>query len=406
MATLNFYLDKADKKGESLILMTYLSNGQKFRHSVKIKIAPELWVKTKQRCKGKQPDHEYLNAHLNALEDVIRKAERESLLNYNALRFSFVKQRFEDSLNKTSEKKTLLQYFQVYIDSANGQITEGTIKHYKTCQKHLIEFSKLKHYELSFERINNTFQNAFLTYLTEDCKLLNNSVGNYMKIFKAFMNFCAVNGFNKVSDDFKKFKVYKEDGELIYLTEEELFRIINLKLVSEKLRIVRDNFCFACFTGLRYSDISKLKSENIKDDYLEIKTEKTRDFLRIPLNKHAKAILLKNKGMLPKLFSNQKMNEYLKEIGKLAEINEIIAIVKYRGLDKVEFLEPKHNFISSHTARRTFVTLSLEKGMRPETVMSITGHKDYRTFKKYIKLTDKVKLAEMNDIWSPKLRIA
>jgi integrase len=106
------------------------------------------------------------------------------------------------------------------------------------------------------------------------------------------------------------------------------------------------------------------------------------------------------------LFSNQKMNEYLKEIGKLAEINENIAIVKYRGLEKVEFLEPKHNFISSHTARRTFVTLSLEKGMRPETVMSITGHKDYRTFKKYIKLTDKVKLAEMNDIWSPKLRIA
>ena len=116
--------------------------------------------------------------------------------------------------------------------------------------------------------------------------------------------------------------------------------------------------------------------------------------------------MLKNEGRLPKLFSNQKTNEYLKELGELAGITESILIIKYRGIEKVEFLEPKYKFISSHTARRTFVTLSLEKGMRPETVMSITGHKDYKTFKKYIKLTDKVKLVEMNNIWSKKLYIA
>ena len=189
--------------------------------------------------------------------------------------------------------------------------------------------------------------------------------------------------------------MFREDGELIYLSEVELFKIINLEFESEKLKVVRDNFCFACFTGLRYSDISKLQDENIKEDYIEIKTEKTRAFLRIPLNQHAKAILLKNGGRLPKLFSNQKTNEYLKDIGKLAEITESILITKYRGIEKVEFSEPKYKFISSHTARRTFVTLCLENGMRPETVMSITGHKDYKTFKKYIKLTDKVKLVEI-----------
>ncbi|GAC1562713.1 MAG: hypothetical protein NVS3B13_36040 [Mucilaginibacter sp.] len=96
----------------------------------------------------------------------------------------------------------------------------------------------------------------------------------------------------------------------------------------------------------------------------------------------------------------------LKDLGKLAEFNETVQIIKYRGVEKVEFLEPKYKFLSTHTARRTFVTLSLEKGMRPETVMSITGHKDYKTFKKYIKLTDKVKLIEMNNIWSPKLKMA
>jgi integrase len=93
-------------------------------------------------------------------------------------------------------------------------------------------------------------------------------------------------------------------------------------------------------------------------------------------------------------------------VGYKAGFNESILMVKYRGVEKVEFIEPKYKFISTHTARRTFVTLSLEKGMRPETVMSITGHKDYHSFKKYIKLTDKVKLVEMNQIWNKKLYIA
>jgi len=166
-------------------------------------------------------------------------------------------------------------------------------------------------------------------------KSLNNTIGNYIKTIKAFINFCVDRGYCQANSEVSKFKVFREDGELIYLSEDELFRIINLELSSEKLKVVRDNFCFACFTGLRYSDISKLKSENIKDNYLEIKTEKTRDFLRIPLNQHAKAILYKNNGMLPKLFSNQKMNDYLKELGELAEINESILIIKYRGIEKV-----------------------------------------------------------------------
>jgi integrase len=406
MATLNFYLEKADKNGLSIIQMTYLANGQKFRFSLKIKISPDIWLKKKQRVKAKTQDHEYLNAHLSSIEEVIRKAERESLLTHSCLNFIFIKQKFDDTLNKKSDRRSLVQYFREFIERADGKKTVGTIKHYKTCLNHLTKFSKAKRYELTFERINSTFNNSFTSYLSDDCKLLNNTVGNYVKIFKAFMSFATENGYNKATDDFKKFKVFKEDGELIYLTESELLKIYQLELKTEKLKVVRDNFCFACFTGLRYSDIAKLKAENIKADFIEIRSEKTRDLLKIPLNIYTKELLKKNGGLLPKMFSNQKTNEYLKEIGKLAELNEMISVVKYRGVTTVEFLEPKYKFLCTHTARRSFVTLSLEKGMRPETVMSITGHKDYKTFKKYIKLTDNVKLVEMNNIWSKKLYIA
>ena len=107
------------------------------------------------------------------------------------------------------------------------------------------------------------------------------------------------------------------------------------------------------------------------------------------------------------VISNQKTNEHLKELGKLEgiEIDEPIVLTKFRGTKEIQIKKPKYEFLSSHTARRTFVTLSLEKGMRPETVMSITGHKEYSTFKKYIKITNKVKLVELKRIWNnvPKL---
>jgi len=102
---------------------------------------------------------------------------------------------------------------------------------------------------------------------------------------------------------------------------------------------------------------------------LEITTEKTRESLKIPLTPGAKQVLKRNGGKLPESFTNQKTNQYLKELCELAGFNEMVSIIKYRGVERVEFLEPKYNFIGTHTARRTFVTLSLEKGMRPETVM-------------------------------------
>ena len=177
---------------------------------------------------------------------------------------------------------------------------------------------------------------------------------------------------------------------MIYLSDEELMRIYYLTNLPDTLMKVKDTFCFACFTGLRFSDINKLTNANIKGDYLEIKTEKTRDFIKVPLNDYCKDILNFYKSEingkpLPTGISNQKTNEYLKEIARLAEVNEMTTIEKFNGSKKITITKPKSELISSHTARRTFVTLALEKGIRAEVVMAMTGHKNYKTFKKIYK---------------------
>ncbi|MFZ1290699.1 MAG: tyrosine-type recombinase/integrase, partial [Melioribacteraceae bacterium] len=145
--------------------------------------------------------------------------------------------------------------------------------------------------------------------------------------------------------------------------------------------------------------------ENIKEGDINLVSEKTTEKIRVPLNQYSEAILKKYNYSLP-VISNQKTNEHLKNLGKLGEINEPTIITRFQGVEEIQVTKPKYEFIGTHTARRTFVTLSLEKGMRPEIVMSITGHKEYNTFKKYIKLTSKVKNMDMKRIWNNENRLA
>jgi integrase len=98
-------------------------------------------------------------------------------------------------------------------------------------------------------------------------------------------------------------------------------------------------------------------------------------------------------------YTGARLGDVQKELGQLAEINEPVRIVRYQGAKRVEDRGPKWQFLSSHVARRTFVTISLERGMRPEVVMSITGHRSFKTMKKYIALTEQTRSEAMENVW-------
>ena len=93
------------------------------------------------------------------------------------------------------------------------------------------------------------------------------------------------------------------------------------------------------------------------------------------------------------------MNRYLKEIGEKAGIDSMVTLSTGRGGETIDNTQPKYKFITSHTARRTFITLSLQKGMRPEVVMKIVGHSDIRTMMKYVRLADDILNDEMLKAW-------
>ncbi len=179
--------------------------------------------------------------------------------------------------------------------------------------------------------------------------------------------------------------------DLVALTKEEVNRLFKADLSKHtRLARVRDLFVFSCVTDLRFSDIGNLKLENFRHYTIDFITLKTRDRLSIPLVPYARAILSRYEGRLPEAISIQNMNDYLKELCQLVGIDEPVQRVHYIGSTRIELKAPKYEMVSTHTARRTFITLALERGTRPEIVMSITGHKDIKTMMKYVRLTDKV----------------
>ncbi len=267
---------------------------------------------------------------------------------------------------------------------------------------------------ITFDKIDYSFFQSFQNYLlnltkTVDAKalpLLNNTtVAKQLSTIKTFLNYAKKQEVN-ISDKYKDFKIKRETLEVIALTNEEFESLFYLDLSANKrLSQVRDVFCFACTTGLRYSDLNQLKREHIKADEIRLIVKKTKEPLSIPLTPYSKAILARYEAMhrpLP-VISNQKLNDYVKELCKMARITEQVEIVRYRGTKREAITYSKYELIGVHTGRKTFATLSLEKGMSAEEVMTITGHRDYKSFKRYVKVTEQRKKTVMLKAWGGKL---
>ena len=201
------------------------------------------------------------------------------------------------------------------------------------------------------------------------------------------------------NDEFIKFSAKEKPADITYLTYNQVMHLYNLKISDETLALVKDYFCLACFTGLRYSDISQIRKEYFKDESLFLPIKKTKETIEIPINPFANEILEKYDFDI-KVYSNAITNKKLKIIGKLAEFNQEVILKKYKGAETIEINKPLSEHLTFHLARRTFITLSLEKGIRPEVLMEIVGQKDYKTMKRYIKITQKVKKSEMQKAWN------
>lgn len=224
--------------------------------------------------------------------------------------------------------------------------------------------------------------------------LRNNTIINAIKNIHWFLNYCKKKG-AYVRDEALEFKstlTDVKDKEVVFLTWEEFKTLYNFEIPEDKsyLQKIKDLFIFSCVTGLRYSDVTQLKISNISNDMITVVTEKTDHLLKIDLNQYSREIIDKYKfypekkgNVLPHL-SNQKCNEYIKLLCKMAGINSPVTVAYRIGNKTFKEIVPKHKVISFHAGRRTYVSLALKLGATPEEVKRITGHHSYSMMQRYI----------------------
>ncbi len=403
MATVNFYLKETESKTETVLYLVYFCEAFRLKISTGEKIHPKKWNKISQRAKKSFTGYTDFNIFLDELAEEAKRIPRRIISERRGVTSDELKEGLLLFLGKQHKEAELgvFEALEEFLETKKGKLSSNYLKSVTTLKNHLQVFEKKKRYKISFQKLNLAFYELFTSYLYNDCHQTNNTVGTNISRLKHFLKWSGKMGYNKFTDYTEsEFKAIESETETIYLTEAELFKLYEHPLkVNSKLYNVRESFCFGCFTGLRFSDIEKIREENVKGDELILTIQKTRENISIPLNDYAKEILERNSFQLP-VISNQKTNGYLKDLAEDAKLDDLIKFTRFKGAERIETVEPKHKLITTHTARRTFVTLSLEKGMRPETVMAITGHKSYKNFKRYIKLTDKVKKTELKRIWN------
>jgi integrase len=177
---------------------------------------------------------------------------------------------------------------------------------------------------------------------------------------------------------------------------------IELDEAKEK---VKDILLFQCYTGLRFEDTQRLKPEHFNNGRITLTAQKTTQNLYIPVIPEAEKIILKYKptskktGKLLPQISNQKANDHLKEIGQIAGLDYDIIFYRYKGNKQVEFKMKRYDKLCTHDGRRTFITLCLQNGMSAQMIMRITGHRNYTTFERYVKFSEKIIAENLNFVW-------
>ena len=397
MASIHFYLrEYKSKSGKSQLYFSYSHDSKKWRCFTGIKIFPKHWNPDKQQV---LPHHESAS-EINALIKS-KRAEIEGITNEAAFKridptVEFVKLTYKGI---TEPPKSFSDLYSQFIKDQRNQVSAARIKRYRTTYNHLQNFELFRKKRINeLEDIDMKFFIDFENYLVDKKRLSWNTVAQQKTVLKTFMAYAQkLNLHNNA--DYQHVKAGEKKTEIIALSSEELNAIKQLELTETRLINARDLFLFQTYTGQRYGDVKNLRKEDIKGNYWHLHVAKSEERNKIPLTLGAKEILKKYGNSL-RTISNQKMNEYLKELGELAGIDEPVNKFKWVGTKKINNYVPKWKVLTTHVARKTFITESLIRDLDVSFVKEISGHKSYAVFDQYKKFTDKFKHEKLNQAWS------
>ena len=429
---LQFYLTThALKNGEHAIRVSVHIANTRLQTTIGISVNPDFWLDGKQKVKkgtinSKGMKFNEINDKLASIVKAFSAFENDN--NGEPTTLQALKDILHDSLygrtgKPMREKYGFYETFDTLVAKARVecQWSLSTIKKYNTFRNHLQSFAP----KTRFAEWDKDMINKFIVFEGRKLKMMESSVQKDIKMLKWFLKRAMEVG-AKVPPDFlnfrHKFKLIEK--EVVFLNWDELIKLYNFDVPEEDSHVclkdisgrnykktvrnrsslvkTRDLFCFCAFTGLRYSDMATLKRTDITSDFINVITEKTDCTLKVPLNAYSRSILQKYEDdiypgnlALP-VITNQKMNEYLKDLCEICGFNTPIKYSYYKDHIRYDEVYPKWQLLGTHGARRTFICVALELGIPTAVIRKITGHADEAAMRPYIAVTDKTIIEAMS----------
>ena len=408
----------------TLIMATIHGNGKTVKRSTTLKVCPALWDKTIQRCsvqglsQHKERQLKRINKTLDAIttrwDEVCNKYKLNPHDISGGVAKAFLDNIVKHSNDKAKEEelkanRTPTQFFKDYADNMTSQLnpTTKTYKSKKTQGHHYTVLERFKkflvdtHGRDSFDIFDDKFEQKFTEWANKTREYSHNTIVATFSVLKVWLNRATKEGIITTSN-YKELPSKGSDADNIALTENEITALYNLdipKLKKEDVldakgeyEITRDLFIVGCWTGLRRADLNRLNEGvfNFKEGMgtLTIQAQKTHQKVTIPLHPYVQEIYKKYNGNFPTLIDKSKTNHHLRELGRIAGINDMTLLTQVNGGKNIEKRMMKYQRIGFHTARRSFATnLYLREGTRTISIMALTGHKSEKNFLKYIKVS-------------------
>lgn len=403
MATLKFYVPYNNNPSSIYIRF---KGGRKFdiKTTLPLQVNPEHWNKEKEEVRNivSALEKKQTNSKLRQIKTNVLNGYNELNGNTGLVNKQWLQNIVNNTITTTliQHKKSLFSFIEEYIakvkttpSAVTGKLLSiSRQKSYQGTLNKLELFGKEK-YKIDFDTITMDFYYDFIRW-SESKGYSKNYIGKFISNIKHFMSEAYE---EKLHDNLvfrsRKFIKLSENTDELYLTIEELEKIekVDLSEYSEGHNTARDLFIIGAYTGLRVSDFNNLSEDNIlfilNTKVIKVATKKTGEPVVIPIHPIVNRILEKRNGNLPPKLSDQKINDYLKNIGKEAEVNSNFKRTSTKGGEKVTTLNPRYEHIKTHTARRSFCTNAYLSGMDSIDIMAISGHTTEKSFLRYIKVT-------------------
>lgn len=392
MKKIRFHLDKPNQN-ESAVLLFYSCTDKRMRYSTQLNVSTSKWDKKKMRVNARSAEDRKANTQLDYLENVANAILLSFQKESSPVKHDEFKLRLDQELGRKDfehrDKFEALRYILTYY-------TKNPHRHATTPCRWFTEYAKTKK-TCYFEDIDYLYLKGFHEWLVANTNVASS---NTITTYFAFIKTPLAQAFKEGLHDSQRYKTYSvgiPKTESIYLTESEIERFQQLPLpLGSTQDLVRDIFVIGAFTGLRVSDYTSIKLSNVKTiegiDMLHIKQKKTKQDVYIPMRPTVMKLLEKYNYEIPSI-STRAINKNLKMIAALTGLNDEVEILSGNGIK----VGPKHKFVSSHTARRSFATNAYLAGVPMLAIMKITGHRTQTSFMRYIcadSLTNAIHIAD------------